>query len=117
MKNAGSCQCGNVATCGTGKQTGNRCTSDDEMGSCTCGLGPACNENSVIGTCLNNASPPVFKADDANSTCKCYGNSCTTATIGRNVYNGACSLKKGNELLIQCFKHNFWFKHAISFPE
>ena len=95
--NAGACQCGTASTCGTADQTGNRCTTDDSTGVCMCGNDPLCTGDSVVGTCLNNDSPPVFEGGDATSTCKCSGTSCTTATTGQIVTNGACSAEEGNK--------------------
>ena len=94
MPNAGSCQCGEAASCGTADQTGNTCSSDDANGKCLCGENPVCTGESVVATCLNNASPPVFEAGDKASTCKCSGKSCTEGT-GKVLSNGACSAEKG----------------------
>jgi len=94
MPNAGSCQCGGTASCGTVDQSGNTCSSDDANGYCLCGENPVCTGGSVVATCLNNASPPVFEAGDKASTCKCSGKSCTKGT-GKVLSNGACSAEKG----------------------
>ena len=94
VPNAGSCQCGDAATCGTADQTGNTCSTDDATGTCLCGENPVCTGGSVVATCLNNASPPGFEAGDKASTCKCSGTSCTTGT-GSVLSNGACSAEEG----------------------
>merc|ERR1712136_307892 len=93
MPNAGSCQCGGTASCGTVDQTGNTCSSDDATGKCLCGENPVCTGGSVVAFCLNNASPPVFEAGDKASTCKCSGNSCSFGW-GNLPSNGVCSAER-----------------------
>ena len=98
MAGSGSCQCGNSATCGTTDQTGNRCTENDDSGVCMCGSNALCTAGSTVESCLSNASPPVFVAGDLDSTCKCSGSSCSTATIGVVPSNGACSDVAGKSI-------------------
>ena len=98
MIGEGSCQCGPSATCGTADQTGNRCTQNDETGTCMCGENALCTAGSTVGSCLNNAIPPVFDAGDISSTCKCSGSSCATAAVGVVPSNGACSNVAGTSI-------------------
>ena len=74
-----------------------------------CGETALCTKGSSVESCLNNASPPVFKAGDMESTCKCSGSSCLTASVGVVPSNGACSIAAGNHI-----NHIFSLKPGIN---
>ena len=95
LTGAGSCQCGDSATCGTADQTGNRCSENDDTGVCMCGETAVCFSGSTVEFCLNNAMNPVFEPGDVSSTCKCSGSSCTTAAVGTIPSYGTCSSVAG----------------------
>ena len=96
----GQCQCGLSTTCGTADQTGNRCTESDATGVCVCGETALCTPGSTVEACLNNAVPPTFVPGDTESTCKCSGYSCSTASVGIVPSNGACSNVLGTVYII-----------------